>query len=358
MKRPLACKCIVLTVALIFILPGCGQVQSLFGWERDVPGSRDLTVMTYNVQNLFNAIYDGDEYPEYDPRRGCWDFAGYHQRLARLRDVLLRESDDGPDVVLFQEIEHEGILDDLVNGYLRGKGYDFRAATLVDGSAIEVGIISKIPITDIRFHHGQAGDARSPRPVMESVLKAPWGTLHLFNSHWKSKIGGAQQTELRRIASSLVIRSRIAEIRRRDQDSYIIIAGDLNETPWEPREYETALRIYEAGGYREFPRSLQLTGDHEHADAAKKTFYSPWLKDGGMNMEGSYLYRGVWEAIDHLMFCENFFSGSGLEYVSSYVMTDGLLGDDGGPDAWSLHIRRGYSDHLPVIMYGKVIQQH
>lgn len=339
---------------MVLALTGCDQLHSLFSRD-SMTGGQTLTVMTYNVENLFDAVSDGDEYPEYDPVNGFWDAAGYHLRLSRFSEVINELPGAGPDIILFQEIEHEGVLHDLVQWYLRDAGYDYRAATSVSGSAIEVGVISRFPIEEIIFHSGQIGPHRAPRPVMETIFTTPWGNLHVFNGHWKSKIGGAEATQTRRTASSLVIRNRTAEIRREDRDAYIVAGGDLNETPWESDDYETALRRYGHHDHLPHHRSLLLTADKDLVDSAKGIFYSPWLEPEGLNMEGTYLYRGNWEAIDHLMVCENFFSGEGLEYCRSWIVTEGLLDEFGGPKSWNLYARTGISDHLPMIMHGKVM---
>ena len=68
--------------------------------------SREITVMTYNVHNLFDAVSDGGEYPEYDPAEGEWTEKDYENRLANTADVIRGAVRGGPDVVLCQELEH------------------------------------------------------------------------------------------------------------------------------------------------------------------------------------------------------------------------------------------------------------
>ncbi len=352
--------------AVCLLLSGCDQLQSVLfhepEWVYDESGNAVIRIMSYNVQNLFDGIYDGDEYPQYDPRRSDWDMSGYHQRLAVFRDVIEGDDGRGPDVVLFQEIEKEEVLEDLAAGYLRRQGYDYIAATSVSGNAVEVGVISRIPLADIAFHQGQVGHAAAPRPVMEVVLELEWGTVHLFNSHWKSKVGGAQETEPQRLASAAAVRARAEAVRESCGESYILAAGDFNETPW---EYErsgescpTGLRIFddEPEGSGACGYALFLTGEPKAADAAASVWYSPWLEDRQTRKPGTFVHQGEWEAIDHALLCENFFSGEGLEYRSMEVLSEGLLDEQGHPFSWDAARREGISDHLPVELHLSGIQ--
>ncbi len=346
----ISCGILVLAMSLI----GCGSP-----WAGCIHGSHEgerVRFMSYNVQNLFDGKYDGDEYPEFDPRSDAWGLSAYHQRLSRLREVIVSAA-GSPDVVMLQEIEGPDVLEDLVKGYLRGEGYDYIAASLQAGSAIEVGIISKFPITDVRFHYGQIGQWRTPRPIMEAEVVLPWGTCYLFNSHWKSKIGGAQQTEPYRLASAAALKNRIKEIAGEDPDVYIIAAGDFNTTPWDYRnssgEYVPALMIYEdvrASGYDvRYDASLWLTADESQLCKAKGSLFSPWLEDHHQDA-GTFWYRGAWEAIDHIAGCISFFNGMGMEYSSFAVITEGLVLDSGEPYRYDLRTGAGYSDHLPVVL--------
>ena len=327
----------ILVIVLCITAAGCSQ------WHGAYP-EEGIEILTYNVQDLFDAQYDGDEYPEYDPRSGRWDAPGYHLRLSRLRDVVARSG--YPDIILLQEIEKPGILDDLVTGYLYGQGYRYRGGTSTQGSAIEVGILSRYPVMQVLLHRGEHHGESSPRPTMEVVLDTPWGAIHVLNAHWKSKIDGDEQTEPARRACASVITGRAAEIREQDGDAYIIAGGDFNTTPYESGCYPLAVAQWDGGG--DCGAVLYITGDPAQPDAAEGVFFSPWLQEVGMNLPGTYMYRGDWEAIDHLLFCENFFTGESLEFCEAYVVDEQLLDAWGSPAGWNLDNREGYSDHLPL----------
>lgn len=337
----------------MLLLSGCSNSWTALGLESP---DNSVRFMSYNVQNLFDGKYDGDEYPEFDPRTDMWSLSAYHQRLSRLREVII-DIADSPDVVLFQEIEGPDILEDLVNGYLRGEGYGYMAATLQPGSAIEVGVISKFPITAVRFHYGQIGTWRTPRPVMEAEVVLPWGTCYVFNGHWKSKIGGAEHTEPYRLASSAALKTRIREIARVDPDAYVIAAGDFNATVWDYQhsggEYAASLMIYDdvrASRYdSRYAESLWLTADELQLCGEKGNLYSPWLEDG-FREAGTYWFRGAWEGIDHMAVCGNFFNGTGLEYCGFEVIHEGLSLESGEPYRYDQRTGAGYSDHLPIVL--------
>ena len=51
-------------------------------------GARDLTVLTYNVENLFDDVHDGSEFPEFDPARGTWNSDLFHMRVETIAEVV------------------------------------------------------------------------------------------------------------------------------------------------------------------------------------------------------------------------------------------------------------------------------
>ena len=97
-------------------------------------------IMSWNVQNIMDDKLDGSEYSEYTPSEG-WDEISYKRRL-KMASIIIK--DENPDVVFLQEIEHSGVLKDLLDNFLSRKGYKYYGSIKNEGSAISIGFISTL----------------------------------------------------------------------------------------------------------------------------------------------------------------------------------------------------------------------
>ena len=317
--------------------------------EEDAP--EEITVISYNVCNLFDSSDNGTEYPEYDPSGDDWNRELYLLRLNNTASVI--SSIDGRDIILLQEVENLNVIEDLACGILKKDRLKYTAAAEKGESAITTGIMSRLPINEIKNHALSSPDSSFLRPVFEAEIEIGSSILYIFNNHWKSKLGGAENTENERILAAAVINRRCSEILKEDPDAEIIIAGDLNENIDEylktAKTYMTAL----------FPDSDYFGGISEdlifYTDNPEKTgnsgnryiYYTCWH-----NQEtGSYFYRNEWETIDHFFLNKNLLSSKGFSFLSFSVHTGPFFTDkDSIPFKWETYRQSGYSDHLPVVL--------
>lgn len=318
-------------------------------------GSGELSLITWNVQNLFDDSADGSEYPDYRPSSG-WSRDDYRGRLTAAAELLRLAPKGGADIVLLQEIEHQGVLEDLCRFYLEDLSYDYRAASGQDGSAVQLGVLSRYPILSAASRAVYREHAPPLRPVLELSFALPGEqVLTVFLCHWKSKAGGARESEPYRMAAAQLIRRRIAELNQGDPDRPVLVAGDLNES-WKEQEltagsYPTALRFSDTSD----PVGLEDPGlwiCSRKGDAGSwgegMPLYSSW--PGAGDGCGSYRYQGVWEQIDHLLFSRHFFDGVGVELEKFQCMDQGPWTDGQGyPLAYRRSDGSGYSDHLPLL---------
>ncbi|HDY87630.1 MAG TPA: hypothetical protein ENH82_05865 [bacterium] len=65
--------------------------------------------------------------------------------------------------------------------------------------------------------------------------------LIIFNNHWKSKLGGAEETEFQRLEVAALIAGKLREIHLEQPYADIVVLGDLNENVV---EYRPCLRIF------------------------------------------------------------------------------------------------------------------
>jgi endonuclease/exonuclease/phosphatase family metal-dependent hydrolase len=335
------CTALIVTVVLL---------SSCFGCNPD-PEGREITVMSWNVQNLFDASDDGTEYYEYSPAGG-WDIDDYRSRLAAVAEVVRLAVKGGADVVLLLEVENGGVLDELADSFLRGMSYPYRAATAGAGSAVQVAVLSRIPILSVRSHTIFHPSAPPLRPVLEVELGLESGeSMVLFGSHWKSKSGGAEESEPWRIAAAELLRGEIGRLASRGVP--VVLAGDLNEA-WDEAmlnggAYPVALVPF--GDWTEESAGLPVSAERAEAGTAGKglPLYTPW---GEFPPDtGSYRYRDVWERIDHVLLTGEFFNGTGVEYAGFETAADTPWCDnDGYPLAYRTRDGFGYSDHLPLVL--------
>lgn len=355
-----------LALLLVFGVSSCtllGQgssVESAFGPLPSDP-SDALTIVSYNVQNLFDDRSSGREYEEFDPERSSWNGKKYLQRLANLHRTVKSIWEGGPDILVFNEIEGPQILADLHELYLYRLGYRYSASTADQFSPIQTGILSKIPILSTRTHTPQAGE-RLYRSVLEVEFGQEESRFVLFACHWKSKSGGSlEETEIGRRAAAEAIRRRIEVLHRQDPDLELIVAGDLNsrwnESAFAP-DYPTGLVLWNAGEDSKDPNesSLFVSGERGLPSDDQAVLYTPWpdyLRAAGLQADlprGSYVYQGNWLTIDHILTNRAAIEPPGLEFVRfSPVSLPHLRDSQARPRAYRSSGGYGYSDHFPVL---------
>jgi len=340
----------VRTLCLLFLIPAAALL-----------GEKKFTVMSYNVQNLFDDVHDGSEYREYDPAGGAWNTEAFRVRVDAIAEVIRKSVAGGPDIVALQEVESLLALKKLNEWGLADLGYNQFVFYPKNNLAANVAVMSRMPVESVHaFTIGKWGD-NPVRDVLEVVFLRDGRRLHLFVCHLKSKTGGDRDTEPARLEGASKIARRVREILGSEADADILITGDFNESLDEYRlarkAYQTALVPLDAGAPEEFfSDSLFLSSVPADAglSGGRVVFYEPWfeLKDEG---RGSYSYRGKWETIDHMLLSAGLFDDKGFSYKKSSfrVMKEGFLveGPAETPRKWTdPKGAKGYSDHLPLLL--------
>ena len=190
----------------------------------------------------------------------------------------------------------------------------------------------------------QVGDGSGEllRGILEVELEVEGHPLHLFVNHWKSRTGGVEETEPARREAARVLAARIRTLLAADPAADIVALGDLNAGVEEIRGGDLALtdRPQEAGWRG--TRLLLVETWYERPRAE-------W---------GSYVFRGKWQTLDHVLLSAGLFDRRGVAYEpgSFRVLREPSLLDPrtGFPLRWNPFPRRGaaaaggISDHLPL----------
>ena len=199
---------------------------------------------------------------------------------------------------------------------------------------------------EIRNHSIESPDGNAMRYILEVIIDIDGVDLYLFNNHWKSKSGGAQETEHLRLAASRLLQYRIADVLAEQSSAEIVVAGDLNESADEYDRiggaYPTAICQPDVCPEGRDHDGLIVSFDKNQCEVGGSILYSPWHE---AHLPGSYAFKGSWEAIDHIMVSPGLLDEEGLSLNSFDVVSDPLLlNEDGFPET------RKYSDHLPIMV--------
>lgn len=294
----------------------------------------NLVIMSWNVQNLFDDVDNGTEYREYDPGLGDWNYDCFHRKAAALADVITSAAVGGPELVLLQEVENNNALKHLNEDCLKASGYEYSLFFPTEGSAVGTGILSRFPIIAVNSHAVTYNRAVRGRNISEATIVLPETEqqLVIFINHWKSKLGGAEETEIYRIAAAELL-SELMSHALELSSSAVLAAGDFNES------HDEFLRTGEA-----YQTAITMDG----LIGSSLVLYNPWII---ADCPGSYFYKDEWETIDQFFLTETLFDGAGWDY--SGFETAALEFNstaEGYPLSWYSSAGIGSSDHFPILL--------
>lgn len=343
-----------------------GVVAGVEGGDIVITPPRELSIATYNVQNLFDFVDNPErDEGEFTPNIGDWSMRTYSEKVSAIAEVIklidadivvLQEVEEGPSdsdnvlVALTQEIRAQGGRD--YTHIAQSPTRDFRGITL--------GILSIYPISReigrpidevISCQSGDLLDGSSPeaRPIYEINLWSDGSgggngggaqSLTLLAHHWRSRREfetDACPSSDRHERGARQLKSLLTEWLDPDPQRAIMVLGDFNTT-----EDDTALS-----------ESLDA---HLSVDGLLKpsSLYNLW-GELGVNTttvnnvtNSSYRYGGEWFRLDHMMISRSMTQRGGWSLVSFELINDSQLLSDGAPNSWSNRTQEGYSDHLPL----------
>ncbi len=328
--RPLVATAFIL---YIFFFSVDGQIQS---------EDHSFNIMFYNVENLFDCEDDSltrdEEFmPEGDKH---WTVSRMYRKLQGISKVILASNGWNPPAIIGMcEIENKAVLKKLIyTAGLNHLGYRFVHFDGPDRRGVDVAILYRTSqfkcLTSKSICVSDTTIPLLTRDVLYVNGIIPSGdTLHVMVCHWPSKLGGALQSEHKRLHVAKQISLQIDTILRRDPHANIVVMGDFNA------ELET--------------QSLQSLLQGEGAvlnclvDADQL-----W----GKKIAGSHKYQGQWALIDHVLvsdaFVESVFDPCFKIVELPFLLEDDLTYSGVKPKRTYVGPRYlgGVSDHLPVLM--------
>ncbi|MEM7646795.1 MAG: endonuclease/exonuclease/phosphatase family protein [Pseudomonadota bacterium] len=323
------------------------------------PDPNALTVMTYNVENLFDTLDDPNKNDEtYLPiekkqtsqhRMKCqaagkphwireclkkdWSEVKLERKMGRLADVIKQiKKGQGPDLLILQEVENLNVLERLRQNHLAGLGY--QEAILVEGPderGIDVAILSKLPLSQKPILHEidlmpaakEVGrkKTRPTRGILQARFELPnKKMLTVFGVHFPSQ---GSPTPYRRVAVK-----KLLELKKSlPQNELALAAGDFNIT------------AKEDGKEGLF-----------HKELAQEWLISHQM--GCDQCQGTHSYRGSWSFLDAILFSKNFKYGPWVVNPKSIRLANKSLyqlNHFGGPARFREGTaQKGVSDHFPL----------
>lgn len=342
---------------LFAVLAACNSTTP----ETGLSPSPSVTIMTFNVENLFDnrddagkddktffALADkqSDEHKQACAdieverwRDQClhwdWNDSIIEQKLRVVANAILQVDDGrGPDIIALQEVENLAILERLRTGYLAAA--DYRPAVLIEGDdlrGIDVAFLSRLEIASepvlhrIPFAGFERERVVDTRGILQADFALPDGSILTgFAVHFPAPF---HPTEMRDAAYEHLNRLQAGL----PTDRPAFAAGDFNTTAEEDREKKMLDRHVRA----------QWTVAHE---------------SGCGQCKGTHYYEPAddWSFLDMILWRPGEDSGAqatwNIRKNSVYIAnrTPDQVLESGAPARFSLPQGSGVSDHWPLVM--------
>ncbi len=338
--------------------PQAVNAQLLTNSELVKKGHHEISVMTFNVENLFDTVHDAgtedftnlplvEKKNNPEAQKFCKDMTNsYYQKecyeldwnpeilnvkIANVAAVIRSvDAGRGADNILMAEVENLNVLNLLVKNQLSDLGY--QTVALVEGPdlrGIDPAFISKFPMVGKpKLHLIPYKDsnpeklkwARRSRGILEVTVEAPnKKNITFLAAHFPSQ------------SNPTAWRSQAIQFAKKLMQTYqkqgraVIFGGDLNIiTTEEAKE-----------GY--YKNEMSTVGQVSHLV-------------GCQTCQGSHNYRGEWSFLDVLIFSKNLKS-VGFELITDSFQTVRApvnTRPDGTPRRFDVQKKEGVADHFPL----------
>ncbi len=312
-----------------------------------------LTIMSYNVENLFDTKNDSlkndnDFLPDSDRR---WTQTRYKTKINNIAKVIASIGKwDAPMLVGLCEVENDYVMTSLVDySPLKEIGYDFLHYDSPDNRGIDVAMLYRPELfTPIISSPIQVniGEDCSTRDILYTCGEIEGGVkLHVFQVHFPSRRGGEEETEPKRIAVAQTLRRTVDTLLNANTKASIIIMGDFNDYPNNSSVSEVLYaQKYEQG---------------EEVDNSKLYNLAYVPHQEGI---GTYNMRGEWGMLDQIIVSGALLNGSvelkvdinkGAQvFCPEWMMKYDYKHNDTVPLRTynGMRYEGGFSDHLPIFI--------
>ena len=342
---------IVKKMAECFLLLACGMDAVAAANEpQQVDG---FYVANWNLENLFDT-QDDPENPfdnEFLPQNKKYKYS--KKRLQKKLTNLARVIQDmnggrGPDILGFEEVEHEALIQRLVTN-IPDMPYGIAYAESSDRRGIDVGLIYNkhlFELLDVQLYPVKLGKNRHTRDILHARLRdARDNELHVFVNHWPSRSGGVMKSRFNRYQAAEALLRAVDQVFERDGGAHVIVLGDFNDMPSD-RSLRKVLQV------KPYPSVA--------SDCQPNALYNLATAITG-EPPGSYFHawRGnkEWKLYDQIIISGSLVNGGPIRFDGAFtVIAPDYMRYKGGKNkgaplpTYGKHSRYlgGYSDHFPV----------
>jgi predicted extracellular nuclease len=330
-----------------YALAGSLIVLSLCSYVISVAAADELTIASWNVENLFDLDDDpsvelDEEYTPASPKQ--WTQEKLDIKLNNLASVIGKlNGGRGPDVLGLCEVENRKVVEMLASK-LASLGRDYQVIHQESPSdrGIDTAIIYDAKVFDLADHKFHFVDAEKTRDIVEVQLRrksagddAP--SLYVFENHWPSR----GNDEWQRIMAASVLRKRLDAILASDPQADILMMGDFNDEP-----HNVAIEKFLRAR-----RSQDGLGEGDLFNTAAQIAAAD---------KGSFVYDNRWELIDHIIVSQGLLNEDGYRWKPGSTQTvefseiffhprwkDAIPRPSKSYAGNTFH-KDGYSDHLAV----------
>lgn len=302
---------------------------------------------SWNVENLFDTIDDADKNDqEFTPESNKkWTSKRLTIKLNNLAKVVSSMNDSlAPDVMAFQEVEHEALIDSLINR-LKVRNYKSVYFESPDNRGIDncliydsnkFSVLRELPIVV------ELGENHTTRDIVYAKLKDKSKRIfHVYVNHWPSRLGGQEKSEPLRITAAKTLRKEIDKVLQKDKSANIICLGDFNDEP----DNKSVVEELKAYNYNCKENKIKT---NDLVNLSYPNF---------VNGEGTIKYRGDFNLIDQLIISKGLFNRIKDKdkcnlykiFNPSWMLTkEGDFKGAAIPTYGGSKYFGGYSDHLPI----------
>lgn len=289
--------------------------------------AKTLQVMSYNVENLFDAKHDvvnGKDkkdwtfLPKNAPgkkeaclgernkhhRKEClesdWTEAKVNLKISQINDVVTKKQTTLPDFLGLVEVENSNVISQLA----KKLGYEnFEMTESPDERGVDVALMYKKSnaIQKISRNELVVPVDFPTRNILEvEFLIEGKYPLTIFVNHWPS----LANPDSWRVKAAEILTARTQEILKKNPDMSILAIGDFNTIDDNsPHPFKTVL-------FRDnlFSDVEQTFMEDKHVDEKIKKAMPP----------GTYYFspKDQWNYLDHMFVTKNLMDGKGIEVVS------------------------------------------
>jgi len=344
-------KILIITTSLFLLSFSCNTQRNASNDNKtNSPKINKYIIAFYNVENLFDIIDDpktkDDEFTPFGYKK--WTKKRYKKKLTDLSWVLSNLDNDLPALIGLCEVENKKVVEDLASTKNLQKGkYKVIHEESIDTRGIDVALMYRSDLFEYISHKEipviviTKEEKFRQREILyvKGKFKGNNDIFHIFVNHWKSRRGGIEETEFKRLASAKELKKQTDKILSENKNANIIIMGDFNDEP----ENRSLNKILFATNNTKTPKHNELYN----------LLYNKSIKGKGTNSRN---YK--WFMLDNLIVSQslidgkdfyvennegNIFKNSKILYYNAKANFPVPNKTYGGKNYYG-----GYSDHLPV----------